>query len=84
MCWDLSVRLGYFVTNLGLRNRGLVKCWDLSVRLGYFVTFRQMKQKSMTIIKEKLGFERKARLFCDNFYIKSPAGDGVDCFLVGI
>jgi len=37
-------------------------CWDLSVRLGYFVTKFSLKYKFEL---KKLGFERKARLFCD-------------------
>ena len=40
-------------------------CWDLSVRLGYFVTsFHFSKIDSAPA--HSLGFERKARLFCDN------------------
>jgi len=37
--------------------------WDLSVRLGYFVTFFVLR--NFQEIFEQLGFERKARLFCD-------------------
>jgi len=37
--WDLSVRLGYFVTQPVVSTyERFVNCWDLSVRLGYFVT----------------------------------------------
>ena len=38
--WDLSVRLGYFVTKQAFLAASMhcSYCWDLSVRLGYFVT----------------------------------------------
>jgi len=37
--------------------------WDLSVRLGYFVTISSLL--IMILLISSLGFERKARLFCD-------------------
>jgi len=37
--WDLSVRLGYFVTIVFIIFSFVKISWDLSVRLGYFVTF---------------------------------------------
>jgi len=95
--WDLSVRLGYFVTIylvvinliflnnilLGFERKARLFCdhhylmaflkildyfhqrssWDLSVRLGYFVTNLTLFGHALKFIK--LGFERKARLFCD-------------------
>jgi len=62
--WDLSVRLGYFVTFYWFNYSFnlFYFCWDLSVRLGYFVTALRIFS-SFTALK--LGFERKARLFCD-------------------
>jgi len=36
--------------------------WDLSGRLGYFVTFGLFQSPVSFVV---LGFERKARLFCD-------------------
>ena len=39
------------------------KSWDLSVRLGYFVTLIAICMLPPNL--KKLGFERKARLFCD-------------------
>ena len=63
-CWDLSGRLGYFVTVVlpwAWRSNARI-CWDLSGRLGYFVT----NFHSNFIYFFLLGFERKARLFCDS------------------
>jgi len=41
--------------------------WDLSVRLGYFVTI--FTSESIKLYINSLGFERKARLFCDTLFI---------------
>ena len=110
LCWDLSGRLGYFVTIIWLR---IINCilsfvvcvgiwaegsvilwrlehfvvysdiyqlesWDLSGRLGYFVTgaiFSSNKKEY------KLGFERKARLFCDNYALmNSPLCQKFKCW----
>ena len=70
MGWDLSGRLGYFVTNYHFHaeheNDSLPYRWDLSGRLGYFVTRNRNFKFSSAIYYKKLGFERKARLFCDS------------------
>ena len=63
--WDLSGRLGYFVTpfvSRSLIRSACFKSWDLSGRLGYFVTLTFSSQQHA---EQMLGFERKARLFCD-------------------
>jgi len=63
-CWDLSVRLGYFVTQflhhfylhsfwLGFERKARLFCDTAKAAVIRFETFM------------KLGFERKARLFCD-------------------
>jgi len=41
----------------------LTVSWDLSVRLGYFVT--KLNLHHCYHHQQQLGFERKARLFCD-------------------
>jgi len=44
---------------------GPLPSWDLSVRLGYFVTNASV-MSTLLDVPVTLGFERKARLFCDS------------------
>ena len=67
--WDLSVRLGYFVTNVLV-----VALKSNQVGLGFERKARLFCDKitiAITIAILTLGFERKARLFCDIFVPKN-------------
>jgi len=68
--WDLSGRLGYFVTEIIKIPIKIKIRWDLSGRLVYFVTDLIWNWCNCWYM---LGFERKARLFCDI----APFSDGI-------
>jgi len=89
--------LGSNICSLGFERKARLFCdsffccrfsifrgWDLSGRLGYFVTYILIPSlPPISIPPHALGFERKARLFCD-LSIKRFLQNGVHIFFVGI